>query len=282
MKAPRKWMDNNLIRTLLPFIGMRGPSDLHRDDLFIPYFQYKIGSYQSDYYLYFPVQPSKFQYENEIFSKMYEYRGFDLVKYIEFHYDAYPDKEEFVRFLRFEVVRQRRWLRNRRFAFWMRFPAWKANLETTQLWVEAEEKRLAAARLATPIPVPAPAPVPEMPGEALVAGKEDLLDRIGGEVSDLLRTYMGKVDLYNEHHMTKLIQLLRILRNLKAPGKKSVPLFKTFSDTDMAAILRQFILFGDKKTNTLQVKIAEVGKEMNLNDPALEKLARALQDFFFP
>ena len=50
----------------------------------------------------------------------------------------------------------------------------------------------------------------------------------------------------------------------------------------MAAILRQFVLFGDKKTNTLQVKIAEVGREMNMNDPALEKLARALQDFFFP
>ena len=271
MKAPRKWMDNSFIRTLLPFIGMRGPSDLHTDDQLIPYFQYKIGSYQNDYYLYFPVQPGKFHYEEEIFSKMYEYRGFDLVKYIEFHYDAYPDKEEFVRFLRFEVVRQRRWLRNRRFIFWMRFPGWKASLETTQLWVEAEEKRLEMARVIAPIPalVPGPAPVPEMPGEALVGGKEDLLDRIGGEVSDLLRTYMGKVDLYNEHHMTKLIQLLRILRDIRTSGKKSVPLFKTFSDTDMAAILRQFVLFGDKKTNTLQVKIAEVGREMNMNDPAL-------------
>jgi hypothetical protein len=50
---------------------------------------------------------------------------------------------------------------------------------------------------------------------------------------------------------------------------------------DMAALLRQFVQFGDYKTNTLQVKISGIKSEMKLNDPALENLVKALQDFFF-
>jgi len=205
---------------------------------------------------------------------MYEYEGHDLLKYIEFHYEAYDDKEEFVRFLRYEVLRRQRVLHNRRFFFWVRFPREKDRLRTTMSWVEAEEKRLQSRALA-------PAPVPEIPLDVLVAGKDELLDKIGSEVSALLQSHMGKIDLYNEHHTTKLIQLLRVLRDLRAPGKKGKLLFKSFSDTDMAAILRQFVVFGDKKTNTLQVKIAEAGSEVDLSDPAVEKLGNALQDFFF-
>lgn len=284
MKVPHKWMNDPFYRSLLHLIGMREPGDLHRGDPLIPYFQYKIGPYQSDHYLYFPEQPGKFSYENEIFSKMYEYRGFDLAKYIEFHYEAYPDKEDFVRFLRFEVARQRQVLRKYRFAFWVRFSKQKAILATVSEWVELEEKRLEAAKMAMPVSVPvsAPVPVPEMPQEVLAAGKDNLLDRIGDEIYGLLQTYMGRIDLYNEHHATKLIRLLRVLQDLRAPGKKGGRLFKTFSDMDMAALLRQFVLFGDKKTNTLQVKIAEVGRDMDPNDPALQKLMNALQEFFFP
>jgi len=116
---------------------------------------------------------------------------------------------------------------------------------------------------------------------ALAAGMEGIVDKIHAEISVLLRTHLGKIDLYNEHHMTKLIQALILLKDLRAPGKKIVNLFKTFSDTDLAAILRQFVLYGDYKTNTSQTKIAGVKKDMDLNDPAVQKLAKALEDFFF-
>jgi len=275
MKAPRKWMNDSFIRSLLPLVGMRDPFELHKDDPLIPYFQYKIGPYQNDYYLYFPKQPNRFQYKGEIFSKMYEYTGFDLVKYIEFHYEAYADKEEFVRFLRYEVARHQGELRKYRLLFWMRFPKMKTILATTLSWVEGEEKKLQARAAA-------PSAVPDIPKEVLAAGRDDLLNGIGNEVYALLQTHMGKIDIYNEHHATKLIQVLRVLRDLRAPGKKGGPIFKTFSDMDMAAILRQFVLFGDKKTNTLQMKIAEVGRDMDLDDPAVQKLTRALQDLFFP
>jgi hypothetical protein len=129
MKPPRKWMDDDFIRSILPLIGMRVPFDLHKDDDLIPYFQYKVGPYQKDYYLYFKNPPNKFQYKGEIFSKMYEYRGYDLVRYIEFHYKAYENKDEFVRFLYFEVLREQRALRRYRWMFWVWLPRWKAILE---------------------------------------------------------------------------------------------------------------------------------------------------------
>jgi len=79
----------------------------------------------------------------------------------------------------------------------------------------------------------------------------------------------------------RLVQLFILLKDTQTGGKKRVQLFKSFSDTDMAAVLRQFELFGDKKTNTLQVKIGEAKAELNLNDPAVEKLSKALAEFFF-
>ncbi|MDO6435390.1 hypothetical protein Q4E93_32540 [Flavitalea sp. BT771] len=273
MKPPRKWLDDDFIRNLLPLIGMRVPFDLHKDDDLIPYFQYKVGPYQKDYYLYFKQPPNKFQYNAEIFGKMYEYRGYDLVRYIEFHYKAYENKDEFVRFLYFEVLRQQRMIRNHRWMFWVWFPRWKASLETTMRWVEEEKKRLQS-------PVP---PAPEIPQEALAMGKEGLIDKIEEEISTLLRTYLGRIDLlYNEHDLTKVVQVLILLQNLKEPGQKGLLLFKNFSDMDMASLLRQFVQFGDYKTNTLQVKISGIKKEMKMDDPALEKLYKALQEFFFP
>ncbi len=40
---------------------------------FIPYFQYKIGAYQRDYYLYFTSPPNSIRYTNDIFNKLYKY-----------------------------------------------------------------------------------------------------------------------------------------------------------------------------------------------------------------
>jgi len=70
---------------------------------FTTYFQYKIGPYQKDYLLYFPKQPFTRLYVNEIFNKLCEYDGYDIIKYLEFHYAAYENKPDFLRFLRYEI-----------------------------------------------------------------------------------------------------------------------------------------------------------------------------------
>ncbi|MEJ7684988.1 MAG: hypothetical protein WKG06_45515 [Segetibacter sp.] len=70
---------------------------------FIPYFQYKAGVYQKDYYLYFTAPPNSTRYTNDIFNKLYEYNGYDIIQFVEFHYAAYDNKADFLRFLRCET-----------------------------------------------------------------------------------------------------------------------------------------------------------------------------------
>jgi len=71
---------------------------------FIPYFQYKIGDYHPDHYLYFPREPYTRRYHNEIFNKLCEYKGYDIISFLEFHYLAYCDKQDFQRFLQYELT----------------------------------------------------------------------------------------------------------------------------------------------------------------------------------
>ncbi len=87
---------------MLTSFGNRSPYAANSKD-FAAYFQYRIGDYQSNYNLYFAEQPSVQVYKNEIFNKMYEYAGYDLIRNLEFHFAAYENKAEFIRFLRYEV-----------------------------------------------------------------------------------------------------------------------------------------------------------------------------------
>jgi hypothetical protein len=70
---------------------------------FVPYFQYKIGPYKSDLFLYFLKEPFPLRHKNEIFNKINEYTGYDNIRYLEFHYAAYEDKQDFLRFLHYEL-----------------------------------------------------------------------------------------------------------------------------------------------------------------------------------
>src|SRR6266540_5969315 len=72
--------------------------------MFIPYFGYKIGPYQAEgYLLNFPKLPYPEQYYNAIFLKLWAYNANDSVKYIQWHYDLYPDKKDFLLFLQREL-----------------------------------------------------------------------------------------------------------------------------------------------------------------------------------
>jgi len=277
MMAFKKWMNNPTGRTVLGIIGFRLPGILHRNDPFVAYFQYKIGPYQKDYYLYFNNPPGKFSYKQEVFRKMREYNGHDLIRFIEFHYNACEEKDGFISWIRYETLQQLSFLQAEGRSK-LSFNIEKGRLEAMLLWAQEEGEKLQALAQLPPSGMPQ---VPEIIQVSERVGKEDPVEKIEEGISALLRTHQGRIDLYNEHHMTKVIQVLRLLQDLRAPGEKVELLFKNFTDMDMAAILRQFVEFGDFKTNTLQVKISNVKKEMKQNDPALEKLAQALQDFFF-
>src|SRR3954468_24656170 len=103
---------------------------------FIPYFQYKIGAYQRDYYLYFTTLPNSVRYTNDIFNKLYEYDGYEIVQYVEFHYNAFYDKADFIRFLKYEIS-QRLKLKSAQ--------SLKRKLDAVSVWLiekQEEEKNL--------------------------------------------------------------------------------------------------------------------------------------------
>src|SRR3954469_11232815 len=70
---------------------------------FTPYFQYKIGVYQPDYFLYFTSPPNLVRYKNDIYNKLHQYDGYEMIEYLEFHYSVYADKKDFLRFLIYET-----------------------------------------------------------------------------------------------------------------------------------------------------------------------------------
>jgi hypothetical protein len=98
----QKLFSNMFFRNMLADFGERSAYS-KTPGQFIPFFQYKIAPYQADSYLYFPTEPFSARYKNEIFNKLNEYTGYDIIKFLEFHYAAYPDKQDFIRFLHYEI-----------------------------------------------------------------------------------------------------------------------------------------------------------------------------------
>ena len=102
MGLKQRLFSNMFLRNMLADFGERS-SFSNIPGNFTPYFQYKIGQYQNDNYLYFPKEPFAQRYKNEIFNKVSEYSGYDVIKFLEFHYSAYTDKPDFLRFLHYEL-----------------------------------------------------------------------------------------------------------------------------------------------------------------------------------
>lgn len=55
---------------------------------FTPYFQYRLGPKQNDFYLYFPSEPFLERYYNEFCNKFSGLLRADTYKYIDFHFWA--------------------------------------------------------------------------------------------------------------------------------------------------------------------------------------------------
>jgi hypothetical protein len=92
MEMKKSLMANFIVRNALATLGMRKSTDSNSRN-FTPYFRYRIGQYQPDYYLYFSKGPTARQYKNEIANKLiYEYEGYSLIQYLDFHYNAYHFK----------------------------------------------------------------------------------------------------------------------------------------------------------------------------------------------
>jgi hypothetical protein len=256
---------------------------------FIPYFQYKIGPYQSDQYLYFPKEPFPLLYKNEIFNKLQEYTGYDIIRYLEFHFAAYTDSHDFLRFLHYEISERLR-----------RAPK-NVRLLSALSWVMekiSEFQKQADRSLRTEIEKGVqeiisgqPTASPQEMDQRITAFSEKLEEHLGlilaetekgiKELTDSFTT--GTIELNNHNHEEKLIQLLILLQQVQAPPQAGVELlFKKFTAADIAAILHlHFEAFQDNKINTLQRKVGDQGERIKANHPKVKKLTEALQEFFY-
>ena len=222
-----------------------------------PYFQYKIGAYQKDYYLYFRREPNWLRYKVEAFDKMIAMSGYDIPRFLDFHYAAYSDKEDFLRFLRYEITS--------RLAYVEKHP--KSDVPGYHVilkWL-AEKGALEAVK-----------------SSALPATdwQEAVTEIFQQSLAELSRSYAGNIVIRDPRQLERLIQLLILVKDLRSPGKKGDALFIDFSTTDLAAILRQVADLREYKVNTLQKKIADCNHTMR-DDARAAALREALVQYFF-
>ena len=253
-----KFTNNLFVRTLLRAFHFM-PPDRSRQPL-IPYFQYKLGPYQRDHFLYFRHEPSWLRYKYEAFDKMNSMAGYDVPRFLDFHYSEYPDKEDFRRFLRYEITQ--------RVASLKKHPKYADHeYEVVLKWLDEQEQleQLAAAKTA-----------------ALSAtnGDERMSDIVQENLAELHRSFAGKIVINGQQQLERFIKLLILVKDLRAPGKEVETLFSSFSTTDLAAILRQFTELHDHKINTLQKKITECNDAMR-RDARVGSLEEALTRYFY-
>ena len=232
-------------RSFFTVIGDRSPYAAKTTE-FTAYFKYKIGDFQKDYHLYFPRQPYLQPYKNEIFNKMYEYTGYDLIRYLEFHYQAFDNKADFVRFLQQDIRST--------------LAGQVAPGTDTDAVVQSLSEKLAVHL------------------EQIVSDTEDKMASLTESMP------AGNIQLNNQNHLEKLIQVFILILSLKAPGEagNADKLFKRFSHTDLASILHlHFQEFKDKKFNTVQVKITDCADRLKINNPKMQKLNQALEALFY-
>ncbi|MBO9199538.1 MULTISPECIES: hypothetical protein [Niastella] len=261
--------------------------------LFTPYFQYSIGPYQSDFSLYFPKEPYGRRYKNEIFNKLNGYNGADIADYLEFHFTRYPDKQAFLKFLEYETysrLDQRvSATRKQKLRFTKEWVQEKRQEIRVQQQVEMRQNIEQGIREVLPLnnnvnQANLDESIMEFTQklafriDQIVAGTEERMQSI----TDSFVT--GNIELNNQNHQDKLIKLFRLLKNVQAPTEiaKGEQLFKRFSDTDVAAILRlHFETFKSKQPNTIQVAIKRADESIRDTHPKVKNLEKALQEYFY-
>jgi hypothetical protein len=253
-----KLTNNLFVRTLLRASHLLAP-DSSKQPL-TPYFQYKIGPYQRDLFLYFQQEPSWLRYKYEAFDKMNSMAGYDIPRFLDFHYSAYPDKEDFRRFLRYEITA--------RVASLKKHPKYADHeYEVVLNWLQEQEQleQLEAAKKSA-------APVTN--------GDDRVSDLLEEKLAETHRSFAGKIVINGPQQLERFIKLLILVKDLRAPGKEVETLFSSFSTTDLSAILRQFTELHDHKINTLQKKIAECNEAMR-RDARVGPLEEALTRYFY-
>jgi len=286
----KKLLSNVFLRNVWASLGLRSAYSTQKGG-FIPYFQYIIGPYEQDYYLYFREEPFVKRYKNEIFNKLFEYDRNDGKKYLAFHYEAYADKQDYLHFLQDEVSERLE-----------RRPGkiQKSKLQAALDWVteklqelRVQQEQLLRQRIEQGV---------QQIINSQPAATPQELDNLVKTFSDKLFTEMERIVATAEQgikektvsnlelsrpypqYKTKFIQFFLVLRAMMAPSNiaKAEPFIKSFPYSDMAAMLYQYFKdFRDVKLDTLQRNISNINSEFNYKNPNVKKLDEAMRAFFY-
>jgi hypothetical protein len=290
MSIRNRLFNSIFFRSMLTSFGNRSPYSSKTKD-FTAYFQYKIGPYQADYCLYFAKQPFLQVYKNEIFNKMYEYEGYDLIRYLETHYEAYEDKADFIRFLWYEISERQK----------QPVPkTHKLKLQLTSDWLAEKQGANQAAQersLKTQIEDDVRSTLDGQGGSNYDFDKivHALSEKLAGRLDQVLSTteekmsvlteslITGNIELNNQHNLIRLIHLYLLIQSIEiVRGSSAEKLFKRNSNMDLASILHlHYRAFKGKQINTVQAQISKAGEDLKINDPKVQKLTKALTEFFY-
>ena len=272
---------------------------------FTPYFQFEVGPYRDDFILYFPKLPNAILYYNSIFLKLWAYKPQDSVKYIESHYNLYPDKNDFLLFLKRELQHRTAQLRK---------GSNKESISSICLdWVnekiarQKDEQKIATynqfirqdftvivknelQQVLPPNTSPAQMPLDQLTdaiARNLEAKASAILDNTETKIMELADKYeIGEIQLTNQERAEKLIALFLCLKNLTGrPNRRNKTgeyLFSAMDLNDIANILRlHFIPWKGQKLDSVAKRIYAVNATYKTDDPDLRELSKALQKYFF-
>jgi hypothetical protein len=275
MGLREKMFSRIFYRSILTDFGQRTPLSF-KAKKFVPYFQYRIGPYEAGYVLLFRREPTLGVYKHEIFNKMYEYSGYDIIRYLDFHFAAFTDKNEFLRFLSYEVSERLK----------LPVPArYRLKLQSTQTWLterqESSNDNTAAQNVTPPLDLNGTV---QTLSDKIASRIELVMSSAEEKLEQLTDSFLtGNIELNNHNKLERLVQLYILIQSIKSPdGASEDRLFKRNSSSDLASILHlHFRAFKDKRFNTVQVKVTECSDRLKINDPKVQKLSKALTDFFF-
>jgi hypothetical protein len=272
MRWKEKISSNLLLRNMLS--GLTGfPASVAQNN-FNPYFQYKIGIYQHNYYLYFTSPPNNIRYTNDIFNKLHQYDGYDIIQFLEFHYTAYPDQADFLRFLKYEVGQRLKQKLSK---------AFKIKLESVLDWLKEKqeeqhslEQRSVKGYLEHEIYNLIEKGVGNSRGVFQQQDTQDITKEILDTLSPYLNTLVedteekmkaltdayltGHIQLNNHNHLEKIVQLFYLIQNITAPKElaKGEQVFKRFSTELTQEELRMTLLMEGQSLAYKMIKQMEL------------------------
>lgn len=303
-------MNSMAFRNMMLISGYENNYSLKKGE-FTPYFNYVIGPYQREgFLLNFPKEPYAEQYYNAIFIKLYAYNAADAVKYLQVHYDLYPDKPDFLKFLQLELRHRISWLGPK--AKESKVIKWLSIMNLSLEWVEKELNEIDNHRkqvmynqfVRNDLTVMVKN---ELQGSGNASALNDvdidkLAVRVGEKVQPFVEMIMNKVDdrmiaqqqtgsitFTNIHLKERLIGLFQALKELQKEAKSKTgakhsqgePLFTKMDNVDIAHLLLNFVPFNQSKIDAAEQQYYRVRNNLDRDDPAYQQLNKALQKYFF-